>query len=288
MPDGAQATEQIVEALIGQGQRIAARDQHVADLGMRGDIVERLFPLRAAEGIVATRLADHARARAVAAIGRAEAGGEEQHAVRVAMDETWNGGVAVLAERIVSLARRLQIFGADRNVRSPQRLRRVVTAHQARIVGRDAERQRTLMTNHGVALVVGQDEDALELGERADAPPRLPAPIVPLGEPHLGEIALAEGAGLRPDREALQARGQGAERLGRDGRRSVDGMMRLSEECCCRVATGRLFRLAGNEAHWIWNPLPLLWSIIGANRQPVASVKSGSHFSDSYGNFKGS
>ncbi len=230
MPDGAQATEQIVEALIRQRQRIAAGDQHVADLGMRGDVVERLLPLRAAEGIVAAWLADHARARAVAAIGRAEAGGQKQHAVRVAMHEAGHRGVAVLAERIVGLAGRLQIFGADRNVRSPQRLRRVVAAHQARIIRRDAERQRSLMTNDSVALVVGQDEDALELGERADAPARLPAPIVPLGQSHLGEIALAEGAGLRPDGEALQARGQGAKVLRRDGRMSVDGIMRRDEE----------------------------------------------------------
>ena len=74
---------------------------------MRRDVVERLLPLRAAEGIVAAGLADHARARAVAAIGRAEAGGQEQHAVGIAVHETRFCGMAVLAERIVGLARRL-------------------------------------------------------------------------------------------------------------------------------------------------------------------------------------
>ena len=159
MADGAQPAEQIVEPLVGQRQRIAAGDQHVADLGMRRDIVERLLPLRAAEGIVAAGLADHARARAVAAIGRAEAGGQEQHAVGIAVHETRRGGMAVLAERIVGLARRLQIFGADRDMRAPQRLERILAAHQARVIRRDAERQRSLVAHHGVALVVGQHEE---------------------------------------------------------------------------------------------------------------------------------
>ena len=61
------------------------------------------------------------------------------------------------------------------------------------------------MADHRVALVVGEHEDALELSQRADARARLPAPVVPLGGIDLGIEALAEGARLRPHREALQA-----------------------------------------------------------------------------------
>ena len=189
--------EQIIEPLVGQRQRVAAGDQHVADLGMVGDVIERLVPLRPAERIVAARLAHHARAGAIAAIGRAEAGGEEQHAVGIAVHEARHGAMAVLAERIVGLAGRLEIFGADRDMRAAQRLQRVLARHQARVIGRDAERQRALMADHRVALVVGQHEDALELGERADARARLPAPVVPLGGLDLGIEALAEGARLQ-------------------------------------------------------------------------------------------
>ena len=124
MLDGAQAPEQIVEPVVGERQRIAARDEHVADLGMVRDVSERILPLRPAEGVVAARLAHHARAGAVAAIGRAEAGREEQHAVRVAVHEAGHHAMAVLAERIVGLARRLQIFGADRDMGAAQRLKR--------------------------------------------------------------------------------------------------------------------------------------------------------------------
>ena len=208
MLDGAEPPQQIVEPLVGQRQRVAARDQHVADLGMVGDVSERLLPLRPAEGVVAAGLAHHARAGAVAAIGRAEAGGEEQHAVGIAVHQAGHHAMAVLAERIVGLAGRLQIFGADRDMGAAQRLERVFARHQARVIGRDAERQRALMADHRVALVVRQHEDALELGERADARARLPAPVVPLGELDLGIEALAEGARQRPDGEALEARSE--------------------------------------------------------------------------------
>ena len=214
MADGAQAPEQIVEPLVGQGQRIAARDQHVANFGMGGDVVERLLPLRAAEGIFAAWLTDHAGTRAIAAIGRAEAGGEKQHPVRIAVHETWHSRVAVLAERIVGLAGRLEIFGADGNMGSSQRLERVVAAHQARIVRRDAERQRSLMAHHGIALVIGQHEQPLELCERADALARLPAPVVPLGGFDLRIEPLAKGAGGRSDRKALEPRDNGSQRAG--------------------------------------------------------------------------
>ena len=121
------------------------------------------------------------------------------------MHQTGHHAVAVLAERVVGLARRLEIFAADRDMGAAERLHRILARHQARVIRRDAERQRTLMADHRVALVVGQHEDALELGERADARPGLPAPVVPLGGLHLGVKALAEGARERADREALHA-----------------------------------------------------------------------------------
>ena len=73
------------------------------------------------------------------------------------------------------------------------------------------------MADHRVALVVREHEDALELGERADAAPRLPAPVAPLQEVDFGEEALAEGARRRPHREALQARGERAKTVRRRG-----------------------------------------------------------------------
>src|SRR3546814_5747256 len=74
------------------------------------------------ELVLAAGLAHHARAGAVAAVGRAEAGGEEEDAVRVAMHQAGRLGVVVLAQGIVSLAGRTQVLLADRDVRAAQRL----------------------------------------------------------------------------------------------------------------------------------------------------------------------
>src|SRR4029453_3191413 len=103
---------------------------------MAGDIVERFLPLRPAEGVVAPGLAHHARAGAVAAIGRAEAGGEEQHAVGVAMHQPRNDAMAVLTERIVCLARSLEIFGSNRDMGTAQGLARVTPAPHRAYEGR--------------------------------------------------------------------------------------------------------------------------------------------------------
>ena len=257
MADGAEPAEQIIEPLVGERQRIAAGDQHVANFGMRRDVIERLLPLRAAEGIVAAGLADHARARAVAAIGRAESGGQEQHAVGIAVHETRCSGMAVLAERIVGLARRLQIFGADRDMRAPQRLERILAAHQARVIRRDAERQRSLVAHHRVTLVIGQHEETLELGERADAFASLPAPVVPLGRLDLRIEPLAEGARGRPDRKALKPRDNGSQRRER-WRVGADETMWLGGKLRCRrLATGWLFSLAEKQIHLHRDYIPL-------------------------------
>jgi hypothetical protein len=185
--------------------------------------------------------------------------------------------MTVLAERIVGLARRLEILVADRDMGAAERLCRILPRHQARIIWRDAERERTLMADHGLALVLRQDKHPLKLGERADARARLPAPIVPLGGIHLGVIALAEGARERPDGEALHADDDRVEpRLrsacGRRGRKSIDRGLWLDEESGCRLgATGRLFGLDLKQLHgmsapsWLATDRP--W------RQPPALVR---------------
>ncbi len=114
--DRPQAAEQVVELVVGDGQGIAARQQDVANFRMRFDVCERPVPLTDRELVVAAGLADHARARAVAAIGRAETGGQEQHPVGIAVNQTRNGRVVVLAQGIVGLARHAQVFLADRDV----------------------------------------------------------------------------------------------------------------------------------------------------------------------------
>src|SRR3546814_8844813 len=112
----------------------------LADLRVRLDVAESLLPLPGRELVLAAGLAHHARAGAVAAVGRAEAGGEEEDAVGVAVHQARSLGVVVLAQRVIRLARRTQVLLADGDVRTAQRFLGIVAAHQAGVVGRDADR----------------------------------------------------------------------------------------------------------------------------------------------------
>ena len=94
------------------------------------------------------------------------------------MHQSGHHAMAILAERVVGLSGRLEIFGADRGMGAAERLGRILAGHEARIIRGDAERQRPLMAGHRIALVLRQGEDALELGQRSDARARLPAPVV--------------------------------------------------------------------------------------------------------------
>src|ERR1700722_15378388 len=67
--DRAQPSEQPVELVVADTERIASGQQHVAYLGMRFEIGERLLPLAGRKLVFAAGIADEPRARAVAAIG---------------------------------------------------------------------------------------------------------------------------------------------------------------------------------------------------------------------------
>src|SRR5205085_10627792 len=73
------------------------------------------------------------------------------------------------------------------DVRAAQRLGRIVAAHQARVIGRDAYRQRPLVAADGGALVRRQFEDTGEFCQRTDAGAKLPMPVVPFrgGRPRI-------------------------------------------------------------------------------------------------------
>ena len=203
------------------------------------------------------------------------------------MHQARHGAMAVLAERIVGLAGRLEIFGADRDMRAAERLQRILARHQARIIRRDAERQRALMADHRVALVVGEHEDALELGERADARARLPAPVVPLGGIDLGiDSACGRRASSGPTGKRSM-RTTTASSCGVACRReSIDRGMWFGEKLRCRLrATGRLFGLNLKQLHGICVPSKLSRTGLSDYRR-LWSVKSASYFSDLFINFK--
>jgi hypothetical protein len=96
--DGPQAAEDHVHQLGGQHHRVAAGEQHVADLRRALDVVDLGVELGPAEGL--RRVADDAAAGAVAAVAGALGGDEHQHPVGVAVDEAGHGGVLVLGQAV--------------------------------------------------------------------------------------------------------------------------------------------------------------------------------------------
>ena len=104
--DRAQARQHVLEPVLVERQRIAAGDQAIANRRRARDVVDRGVDVGLAQRALAAR-ADEPGPRAIAAINRAEIGDEQQHAIRIAMHEARRRAVAVLAERVVLLARRL-------------------------------------------------------------------------------------------------------------------------------------------------------------------------------------
>ncbi|MBZ5574913.1 MAG: deoxyribodipyrimidine photo-lyase, partial [Acidobacteriia bacterium] len=80
-----------------------ARNLSVTDFRVGIDVADRLLPLGLEEDAVAVRVFDHARPRAVAAVGRAGVRHQEQHPVRVAVHDARHRAVAVFAEGVLRL-----------------------------------------------------------------------------------------------------------------------------------------------------------------------------------------
>ncbi len=96
--DGPQTGEDLVELVVREEQGIAAGKQDVADLGVLFEIFESRLPLGFQMLLADT--GNDSRARAVAAVGGAAVGHEEQHPVRIAMDQSGHGHVGILAAGI--------------------------------------------------------------------------------------------------------------------------------------------------------------------------------------------
>ena len=82
--DRPQPAEQMLQLLVREEQRIAARQEHVANLRVGFDGPQTLFVLRVK--VVVLRVGHEPAARAVAAVGRAAVGHQKEHAIRVAVN----------------------------------------------------------------------------------------------------------------------------------------------------------------------------------------------------------
>ncbi len=153
MRDAAERGEDLVEPLVVEDERIAARDDDLADARVRAQIGDRLGEVGAGERPLARQR--EAAAGAVPAVDRAAVGGEEQGAVRVAVDDRPHRPADVLAERIAQIAGR-----ALRLLRCRDRL----DADRAGGVGRIDERG--VVRRHGHARPPVGEGEAAPLGVR--------------------------------------------------------------------------------------------------------------------------
>ena len=175
--DLAQPAQDRLEELGRQRQAVAAADEHVAHLRRPAQVVELRLVLGAVE--VLGRVAHDARPRAVAAVGRALRGDEHQHPVGVAVDQARHRRVAVLGERVLHHRREGLLLAAERDDLAADRVVRVRRVDERDEVRRDVDAE-LVRRAEALALLVGQLQDLLDLGQLVDAVGELPAPVVPL------------------------------------------------------------------------------------------------------------
>ena len=208
--DQAQPGEHPVELFVGEQQRVAAGQEHVTDGRPGGNVGDRLLePLPGrTQGVVAHQ----AGAGAVAAVGRAAVGEQQQHPVGIAVDQARHRAHGALVERVVGFAGRTQGLAHRGHHRAAQRLGRVVRVEQAQVVGRDRKRQAAARA--GSLFLVGKVEHGGQPVDAADPVGQLPVPVVPEPGGDVGEVFFSEGLG-RPGAVSGPGRGQADHGRGR-------------------------------------------------------------------------
>ncbi len=212
--DLAEPAQDLLEQLRREGQAVAAGDEDVADLRGPPQVLELGLVVAAVE--VLGRVADDPRAGAVPAVRGALGRDEHQHAIGVAVDEPRHRGVAVLGEGVLHHRGEGLLLAAGRDDLAADRVVGVVRVDQADEVGRDVDTE-LVRRRQAQALIVGEVQDRLDLGEVVDPVTQLPAPVVPL---LVGDV--------RPERGA-----------------PADGRPAIGPEHACRVGEVDERRLGG-------------------------------------------
>ena len=134
MRNAPEARQHPFQPFVGEEKRIAAGEEDVADDRRSRDVVDGALPLGGAELVVTVLRSDHARAGAIPAIHRARSGDQEEHAVGVPVDETRDGAVGILTERIDGLFRGANELLLHHHHRPAKGLIRVDSIQQTRVV----------------------------------------------------------------------------------------------------------------------------------------------------------
>ena len=93
----------LLELVVAEHQRVAAADEHVADLGGALDVLDGVVDLGLGDDVLVA--AHQATARAVAAVHAAHLGDHEEHAVRVAVRDARRRRVEVLGDGVLDVFR---------------------------------------------------------------------------------------------------------------------------------------------------------------------------------------
>ena len=130
-----QAAQQPVQVFFIKGERVAAGQEHVADLGVGSEVVEGV--LEFAFFHEERRVADHAFAKAVAAVDGALRRHTKRHAVAVVVDQVFDGRVRLFLQRIGHADDVGRHLAHPRDDLPPDRAVGVVRVHQRGIVWGD-------------------------------------------------------------------------------------------------------------------------------------------------------
>ena len=125
------------------------------------EVADRLLEVRVE--FLFARAADDPAAGAVPAVARATVRHEEQNAVRVAVDQSRHGHVAILAARVGHLEGRDVRFLQLRHDLPADRAVRVVALDEIEKMRRDGQRQLAARDLHPGAFAGGEDEVLLKL-----------------------------------------------------------------------------------------------------------------------------
>ena len=160
MRNGAQVAQQLVQHLRRHRQRIAAAQQHVADLRRARNVLDLRLVLLPAE--VGRGVADDAAAGAIAAIAGALGCHQHQHPVGIAMHEARHRRVRILGQRVLHHRRERPQLAAQRQHLAPHRAIRIGGVDQGREVGCDVDAE-LVRRGQTIAFLVGQLENRGEI-----------------------------------------------------------------------------------------------------------------------------
>ena len=179
MGNRAQTAQQILEFFVAEEHRIAATEQHIADLRMLGDVGDLTVEFRVK--VVATGVAHQSGSRAIAAVGRAPVGHQKEDPVGIAMHKAWHRRVGVFADRIERFPRGGRGLLQPRNNLTADGAQLIGGVDQVEVIRGNGHRQLGLPSQkHPSPLLGGHArQQTLQLINPSDAVLELPLPIVP-------------------------------------------------------------------------------------------------------------